>query len=78
MTSGKSIDELTSLALEAMRKQPNCSGIPYVTVCGLPELRDGRNWEIEYVELGRISIGDIVLAMKAVHNQLGPRYHLQT
>ena len=75
ITSGKSTAELTTLALEALREQPRCSEIPYITVRELPDVPDGRNWEIYYVDSGPISIGYIVQAMDAVHDELGPLYH---
>jgi hypothetical protein len=74
MTCGKSITGLTMLALEALRKQPNCAEIRSVSLYGLPDVRDGRNWEISYVDSSRTWIGDIKPGVIAVHYQLGRLY----
>jgi len=75
MTSGKSITELTTLALEALRKQPNCTEIRSVSLYGLPDVQDGRNWEISYVDSSRTWVGDIERGVITVHYQLSRLYH---
>jgi hypothetical protein len=61
VTTGKSKAELTQIA-DAVR--------------GLPNIREGRNWEIPNVVLGDSLISDVDRAVMSVHRQLGRKYHL--
>jgi hypothetical protein len=76
MTIGKSHVELTQLADEALRSQPGCETARIAAVCGLPNVRQGRNWEIPNVVLGDSLISDVDRAVITVHHQLGRKYHL--
>jgi hypothetical protein len=78
MTIGKSEAELTGLANEALRDQPGCETARVFGVRGLPDVRQGRNWEIPNVILGDSLISDVDRAVISVHRQLGRKYHLLT
>ena len=75
-TIGKTNAELTRLADEALRNQPGCETARVAAVCGLPNVREGRNWEIPNVVLGDSLISDVDRAVITVHRQLGRKYHL--
>ena len=45
-------------------------------VRGLPNIREGRNWEIPNVVLGDSLISDVDRAVMSVHRRLGREYHL--
>ena len=75
-TIGKTATELTQLAEEALRSQPGCETASVSVVRGLPNIRDGRNWEIPNVILGDSLISDVDRAVMSVHRQLGRKYHL--
>ena len=76
MTTGKSKAELTQIADAALRSQPGCETASVPTVRGLPNIREGRNWEIPNVVLGDSLISDVDRAIMSVHRQLGRKYHL--
>ena len=76
MTTGKSRTELTELAEAALRSQPGCETASVPDVRGLPNIREGRNWEIPNVVLGDSLISDVDRAVMSVHRRLGRRYHL--
>jgi hypothetical protein len=46
------------------------------TVRALPNIREGRNWEIPNVVLGDSLISDVDRAVITVHRRLGRKYHL--
>ena len=75
-TIGKNSAELTQLADEALRSQPGCATARVPGLCGLPNVREGRNWEIPNVILGDSLVSDVDRAVMTVHRQLGRRYHL--
>ena len=75
-TIGKTEAELTQLANEALRSQPGCETASVRAVRGLPNVREGRNWEIPNVVLGDSLISDVDRAVITVHRQLGRKYHL--
>jgi hypothetical protein len=75
-TIGKTSAELTKLADEALRSQPGCETASVPTVRGLPNIREGRNWEIPNVVLGDSLISDVDRAIMSVHRRLGRQYHL--
>jgi len=75
-TIGKNIAELTQLADEALRNQSGCETARVGAVCGLPDVREGRNWEIPNVVLGDSLISDVDRAVLTVHRQLGRKFHL--
>jgi hypothetical protein len=75
-TIGKTSAELTKLADEALRSQPGCETASVPAVHGLPNIREGRNWEIPNVVLGDSLISDVDRAVMSVHRQLGRQYHL--
>lgn len=75
-TIAKSQTELTQLANEALRSQPGCETARIPAVCALPDVREGRNWEIPNVVLGDSLISDVDRAVLAVHRQLGRQFHL--
>ena len=76
MTAGKSRAELTQIADAALRSQPGCETASVPTVRGLPNIREGRNWEIPNVVLGDSLISDVDRAVITVHRRLGRKYHL--
>ena len=76
MTAGKSRAELTQIADGALRSQPGCETASVPTVRGLPNIREGRNWEIPNVVLGDSLISDVDRAVITVHRRLGRKYHL--
>jgi hypothetical protein len=76
VTIEKTEAELTQLADEALRSQPGCETASVPAVRGLPNVREGRNWEIPNVILGDSLISDVDRAVITVHHQLGRKYHL--
>jgi len=76
VTTGKSKAELTQIADAALRSQPGCETASVPTVRGLPNVREGRNWEIPNVVLGDSLISDVDRAIMSVHRRLGREYHL--
>jgi hypothetical protein len=76
VTTGKSRAELTQIADAALRSQPGCETASVPTVRGLPNIREGRNWEIPNVVLGDSLISDVDRAIMSVHRRLGRQYHL--
>ena len=76
MTIGKTKAELTELAGQALRSQPGCETATVPDVRGLPNIREGRNWEIPNVVLGDSLISDVDRAVMSVHRRLGRKYHL--
>ena len=77
VTTGKTRAELTELAGEALRSQPGCETASVPGVRGLPNIREGRNWEIPNVVLGDSLISDVDRAVMSVHRRLGRKYHLK-
>jgi len=75
---GKSLAELTQLANDALRGQPGCETASVPGLHGLPDIREGRNWEIPNVVLGDSLISDVDRAVITVHHQLGRKFHLMT
>jgi hypothetical protein len=75
-TIGKSQAELTQLANEALRSEQGCETARIPSLYRLPDVREGRNWEIPNVILGDSLISDVDRAVLAVHRQLGRKYHL--
>ncbi len=76
MTTGKSRTELTRIADDALRGQPGCATASVPAVRGLPNVHEGRNWEIPNVILGDSLISDVDRAVMSVHRRLGRQYHL--
>lgn len=76
MTTGKSRAELTEIADDALRGQPGCETASVPAVRGLPNIREGRNWEIPNVILGESLISDVDRAVMSVHRRLGRKFHL--
>jgi hypothetical protein len=76
VTTGKSRAELTQIADAALRSQPGCETASVPTVRGLPNIREGRNWEIPNVVLGDSLISDVDRAIMSVHRRLGREFHL--
>ena len=76
MTTGKSRAELTQIAEDALRSEPACETASVPTVRALPNIREGRNWEIPNVVLGDSLISDVDRAVITVHRRLGRKYHL--
>lgn len=76
VTTGKSLAELTQIADDALRSQPGCETASVPAVRGLPNIREGRNWEIPNVVLGDSLISDVDRAVMSVHRRLGREYHL--
>jgi len=76
VTTGKSRAELTQIAEDALRSEPGCETASVPTVRALPNIRDGRNWEIPNVVLGDSLISDVDRAVITVHRRLGRKYHL--
>jgi hypothetical protein len=75
---GKTEAELTQLANEALRSQPGCETASVPAVRGLPNVREGRNWEIPNVILGDSLISDVDRAVITVHRRLGRKFYLLT
>jgi hypothetical protein len=75
-TIGKTSAELTELADDALRSQPGCETASVPAVRGLPNIREGRNWEIPEVVLGDSLISDVDRAIMSVHRRLGRQFHL--
>ena len=75
-TTGKTSAELTALADAALRSQPGCETASVPAVRGLPNIREGRNWEIPNVIIGDSLISDVDRAVISVHHRLGRKYHL--
>ncbi|MEH2544000.1 hypothetical protein V1283_000645 [Bradyrhizobium sp. AZCC 2262] len=75
-TTGKTSAELTVIANEALRSQPGCETASVPAVRGLPNIVEGRNWEIPNVILGDSLISDVDRAVISVHRRLGRKYHL--
>ena len=75
-TIGKTEAELTQLANEALRSQPGCETASVRAVRGLPNVGEGRNWEIPNVVLGDSLISDVDRAVITLHRQFGRKYHL--
>ena len=73
---GKTNVELAQLADDALRSQPGCETASVPAVRGLPNIREGRNWEIPNVVLGDSLISDVDRAVITVHRRLGRKYHL--
>ena len=73
---GKTEAELTQLANEALRSQPGCETASVPAVRGLPNVREGRNWEIPNVVLGDSLISDVDRAVITVHHRLGRKFNL--
>ena len=67
---------MTELAEAALRSQPGCETASVPDVRGLPNIREGRNWEIPNVVLGDSLISDVDRAVMSVHRRLGRRSHL--
>jgi hypothetical protein len=76
VTAGKSRAELTQIADAALRSQPGCETASVPTVRGLPNIREGRNWEIPNVVLGDSLISDVDRAVITIHRRLGRQFHL--
>ena len=76
MTTGKNRAELTQLVEQALRSQPGCKTVSVPAVRGLPNIREGRNWEIPNVVLGDSLISDVDRAVITVHHQLGRKFFL--
>jgi hypothetical protein len=76
VTTGKSKSELTQIAEDALRTQPGCETASVPAVRELPNIREGRNWEIPNVVLGDSLISDVDRAVMSVHHRLGRKYHL--
>jgi hypothetical protein len=75
-TIGKNNVELTQLANEALRSEPGCETARIPSLYGLPDVRQGRNWEIPNVVLGDSLISDVDRAVLTVHRRLGRQFHL--
>jgi hypothetical protein len=73
---GKKLAELTRLVDEALRSQPGCETASVPTLSGLPDVREGRNWEIPNVVLGDSLISDVDRAVITVHHRLGRKFYL--
>jgi hypothetical protein len=76
VTTGKSRAELTQIAEDALRREPGCETASVPTVRALPNIREGRNWEIPNVVLGDSLISDVDRAVITLHRRLGRKYHL--
>ena len=50
MTTGVYMEELSIEALKALNAQPNCDKIKRIAIYGLPDVKEGRNWEIANVD----------------------------
>ena len=75
-TIGKNNAELTQLANQALRSEPGCETARIPGLYGLPDVRQGRNWEIPNVILGDSLISDVDRAVLALHHRLGRQFHL--
>jgi hypothetical protein len=75
-TIGKNSAELTELANEALRSEPGCATARIPGLYRLPDVREGRNWEIPNVILGDSLISDVDRAVLTVRRQLGRKFHL--
>jgi hypothetical protein len=75
-TVGKSQQELTALANEALRDQPGCETARVAGLAPLLHAGGGRNWEIPNVVLGDSLISDVDRAVITVHHRLGRQFHL--
>ena len=73
---GKNLAELTQLADEALRGQPGCESASVPALRGLPNVREGRNWEIPNVILGDSLISDVDRSVITVHHRLGRKFRL--
>ena len=73
---GKTNAELTELVNEALRGQPGCETAHAPALCALPEVSDGRNWEIPNVILGDSLISDVDRAIISIRRQLGRKFYL--
>jgi hypothetical protein len=76
VTTGKGKAELTQIADDALRSEPGCETASVPTVRALPNIREGRNWEIPNVVLGDSLISDVDRAVITVHRRLGRKYRL--
>jgi hypothetical protein len=76
VTTGKSRAELTQIAEDALRREPGCETASVPTVRALPNIREGRNWEIPNVVLGDSLISDVDRAVITLHRRLGRKFHL--
>jgi hypothetical protein len=76
VTAGKSRAELTQIADAALRSQPGCETASVPAVRALPNIREGRNWEIPNVVIGDSLISDVDRGVITVHRRLGRKYHL--
>jgi len=76
VTTVKSRAELTQIAEDALRSEPGCETASVPTVRALPNIREGRNWEIPNVVLGDSLISDVDRAVITVHRRLGRKYDL--
>ena len=77
-TVGKTATELTELVNAALRDQTGCATAMVPALNPLPNVREGRNWEIPNVILGDSLISDVDRAVITVHHQFGRKYHLMT
>ncbi len=75
-TIGKNNAELTEIANAALRREPGCETARIAALCRLPDVRQGRNWEIPNVILGESLISDVDRAVLTVRRQLGRKFHL--
>ena len=74
-TTGKTSSELAQIVEAALRSQVGCETASVPAVRALPDVREGRNWEIPNVVLGDSLISDVDRAVMSVHRQLGRQYH---
>ena len=72
----KSLVELTQLADEALRSQPGCETASVPALRCLPNVKEGRNWEIPNVILGDSLISDVDRGVITVHHRLGRKFCL--
>lgn len=75
-TVGKTNAELTQLVNEALHRQPGCETACVSSLQRLPEVGEGRNWEIPHVILGDSLISDVDRAVITIRHQLGRKFHL--
>ena len=75
-TTGMTDIELVRLVDEALRSQPGCETASVPAVRGLPNVREGRNWEIPNVIICDSLISGVDRAVITVLRQLGRKYHL--